>query len=71
VRADAVVLKREEKPPEHVFSGRVAKLWRQDAGGSPIEASKIADHSKVATTLGYMVIGMKCHDTLTRYPADA
>ena len=40
--------------------------WRQDVAGSAIEASKIAGHSKVNTTLDYTQIGMKRHDTLTR-----
>lgn len=39
---------------------------RQDVGGSAIEASKIAGHPKVDTTLEYTIIGMKPHDTLTR-----
>lgn len=40
--------------------------WRQEVGGSTIEASRIAGHSKVDTTLEYTFIGMKRHDTLTR-----
>ena len=40
--------------------------WRQDVGGSAIEASKIAGHTKVDTTLNYTQIGAKRHDTLTR-----
>ena len=37
-----------------------------DVGGSAIEASKIAGHSKVDTTLDYTIIGGKRHETLTR-----
>ena len=33
---------------------------------SAIEASKIAGHSKVDTTLDYTIIGGKRHETLTR-----
>jgi integrase len=40
--------------------------WRQDVGGSAIEASKIAGHSKVDTTAEYTIIGGKRHETLTR-----
>jgi integrase len=40
--------------------------WRQDVGGSSIEASKIAGHSKVETTLDYTIVGLKRQDDLTR-----
>jgi len=39
---------------------------RQDVGGSAIEVSKIAGHSKVDTTLDYTIIGGKRQDTLIR-----
>jgi integrase len=44
--------------------------WRQDVGGSAIEVSKIAGHSKVDTTLDYTIIGGKRQDTLTRRVQD-
>src|SRR5579885_2415314 len=40
--------------------------WRQDVGGSSIEASKIAGHSKVSTTLDYTIVGIQRQDELTR-----
>jgi hypothetical protein len=40
--------------------------WRQDVGGSAVEVSKIAGHSKVDTTLDYTIIGGKRQYTLTR-----
>lgn len=40
--------------------------WRQEVGGTAIEASKIAGHSKVDTTLDYTQIAIRRHSTLTR-----
>ncbi len=40
--------------------------WRQEVGGSAIEASKIAGHTKVETTLDYTQVAIKRQDDLTR-----
>jgi integrase len=40
--------------------------WRQEVGGSSIEASKIAGHSNVRITEEYTVVQMKRQDELTR-----
>ena len=64
---------KDQKDPGLDFKGfglhslrRANISWRQDVGGSTIEASKIAGHSKVDTTLQYTFIRDERHQTLTR-----
>jgi hypothetical protein len=40
--------------------------WRQEVGGSAIEASKIAGHSEVAMTGEYTFVGIDRQEALTR-----
>jgi integrase len=40
--------------------------WRQEVGGSSIEASKIAGHANVRMTEEYTVVQVKRQDELTR-----
>jgi integrase len=44
--------------------------WRQEVGGSSIEASKIAGHATVRMTEEYTVVQLKRQDELTRHMQD-
>ena len=47
-------------------SSRLTKISRQEVGGSAIEVSRIAGHSKVNMTSEYTVVQLKRQDELTR-----
>ena len=50
----------------HSLRRRATITWRQEVGGSSIEASKIAGHANTKITEEYTIVQLKRQDELTR-----